>query len=341
MAAVDCAALAALRCKRNVAVACAAVAIAAAAAAFLAVVLGGRSFGVFRLAAYGVFLHGTVLLAGSAWLLWRPQRKTALAAAATAVLLAGIGVDAFLIEPHWLEVSHVRLTSAKISRPVRIVVVADLQTDEIGRYEKQVFRRVLQEQPDLILLAGDYIQAGKPLRGELHRQLNELLREIEFPGQARAFAVLGNVDPPDWTKSFENLGVTMVRSTESFELPQLRLTCLAMLESRDRSLKIGHDDSSRFHLVLGHLPNFALGQVQADLLVAGHTHGGQVRLPLLGPLLKLSPIPRSWAAGLTDLPGGGKLLVSRGIGMERHGAPRLRFLCRPELVVIDLVPQGE
>ncbi len=45
------------------------------------------------------------------------------------------------------------------------------------------------------------------------------------------------------------------------------------------------------------------------------------------------------AAGLTDLPGGGKLLVSRGIGMERGYAPPMRFLCRPELMVIDLTPE--
>ena len=87
------------------------------------------------------------------------------------------------------------------------------------------------------------------------------------------------------------------------------------------------------------MPNFALGQVQADLLVAGHTHGGQVQLPLIGPMVVNCRIPHRWAAGFTDLRGGGKLLVSRGIGMERGYAPRLRFLCRPELVVIDLTPE--
>jgi hypothetical protein len=105
-------------------------------------------------------------------------------------------------------------------------------------------------------------------------------------------------------------------------------------------LAVDVPESDRFHLVLGHSPNFALGRVEADLLVAGHTHGGQVRLPLVGPLITLSAVPRSWAAGLTELPGGGQLLVSRGLGMERAGAPRLRFLCRPELVVIDLIPDS-
>ncbi len=81
-----------------------------------------------------------------------------------------------------------------------------------------------------------------------------------------------------------------------------------------------------------------LGPVEADLLIAGHTHGGQVRLPLIGPLLNLSRVPRGWIAGATTLAPGRTLIVSRGIGMERANAPRLRFLCRPELVVIDLVP---
>ncbi|HBP17764.1 MAG TPA: hypothetical protein DEA08_08220 [Planctomycetes bacterium] len=93
-----------------------------------------------------------------------------------------------------------------------------------------------------------------------------------------------------------------------------------------------------YRIWLGHAPDVALTGPDADLILAGHTHGGQVQLPFFGPLLTLSRVPRGWAAGRTELPGGGTLIVSRGIGMERDDAPRLRFLCRPELVVLDLVP---
>jgi uncharacterized protein len=96
--------------------------------------------------------------------------------------------------------------------------------------------------------------------------------------------------------------------------------------------------SDRFQIMLGHCPNFALGDVRADLLVAGHTHGGQVRLPGLGPIITLSRVPRGWAAGVADIGQGRTLIVSRGIGMERGPAPRLRFLCRPELVFVELLP---
>jgi len=64
-----------------------------------------------------------------------------------------------------------------------------------------------------------------------------------------------------------------------------------------------------------------------------------VQLPLIGPLLTLTVVPRNWASGVTEIDAGTTLIVSRGIGMERADAPRLRFLCRPELVVVDLVPQ--
>ncbi len=93
--------------------------------------------------------------------------------------------------------------------------------------------------------------------------------------------------------------------------------------------------------MLGHAPNFALGEIQADLLVTAHTHGGQVRFPFIGPIITHCRIPHRWAAGLTVLPGGARLLVCRGIGMERGSAPPMRFLCRPELMVIDLVGEPE
>jgi len=83
-----------------------------------------------------------------------------------------------------------------------------------------------------------------------------------------------------------------------------------------------------------------LGRVDADLMVAGHTHGGQVQLPLIGPLITLSAVPRAWASGVTELEPGRTLVVSRGVGMERGNAPRLRFLCRPEVVIVNVAAAG-
>lgn len=332
-----------LICRRgSLAVWCGAMACVGSVALGLAGFLGGffeNHFGFFRFLAFAVFLHAPVLLAVSA-IRWRRVRPVLAGGAAIAVLaLLLVAADAFLVEPHWLEVSHWQFSSAKIQRPVRIVVVSDLQTDQIGSYEREVLCRALEEEPDLLLLAGDYIQAADLKRGVLDRDLGDLLAELQFTAPRGVFAVRGNVDPPYWREIFGGLKITTVTDSRSFDLGELWLTCLGLHDSFDADLKIPDGPPDRFHLILGHVPNFALGQYRADLLVAGHTHGGQVRLPWIGPMITHSAIPHTWAAGLTELPGGGRLLVSRGVGMERGYAPPMRFLCRPELVVIDLTPE--
>ena len=339
MAAADAAALVFARRRNNLPDWLATMLCAAVFAAAGGMLLGEDHFGVTRLWAWGLFLHGAVLSAGSAVLLWRLSKPAAAVSAATALILIGVAVDAFLIEPAWLEVSHYRIASEKLDRPLRIVVLADLQTDRIGRYEREAFRQALQQNPDLILLAGDYLQVPWDRWMKLRGELSKFLQHIDFSAPQGVFAVRGNVDPLDWHKIFDGLHIEAVSDTRSFDLDGLRLTCLGLYDSYSPNLAVSDSRPEQFHIVLGHVPDFALGEIEADLLLAGHTHGGQVRLPLVGPLSTHSRIPRSWAAGMTELPGGRRLLVSRGIGMERASAPRIRFLCRPELTVIDLVPQ--
>jgi hypothetical protein len=218
---------------------------------------------------------------------------------------------------------------------MRIMLISDLQTDRVSAYERTVLARVMADAPDLILLSGDYLQIEDPDRRRAVRaELREVLREVRFGAPLGVFAVAGNIDSPDWPRIFEGLPVTTVEETTRFELPGLTLTALSLGDSFERNLRL--TGGGAFHVAVGHSPDYALGEIDADLLLAGHTHGGQVRLPGIGPLLTLSRIPRSWAAGRTELPEGRTLVVSRGIGMERGPAPRLRFLCRPELVFVEL-----
>lgn len=88
--------------------------------------------------------------------------------------------------------------------------------------------------------------------------------------------------------------------------------------------------------MISHAPDFidAL-PVHVDLVLAGHTHGGQVVVPLLGPPKTASRLPRLYAGGLHDYRGT-PLHVSRGVGMERGFAPPVRFLCPPEVCIVDL-----
>jgi hypothetical protein len=219
-------------------------------------------------------------------------------------------------------------------------VIADLQTDAPGQYEERVLEMVAQEKPDLILLTGDYLHIIEyDQYVSASATLNEIMRRVDLDAPFGVFAVGGNVDWPDlWRVIFVGLPVTTFETTTRLDLGPLILTGLTLKDSSNTALSI--DTQGKFHVVLGHSPDFGLGQVGADLLIAGHTHGGQVHIPFIGPILTLSQVPRSWASGVTTLGPGKVLIVSRGIGMERGNAPRLRFLCRPELVILDLVPSG-
>ncbi len=312
-----------------------------AVAVVLAGVTGLSIFGLFRNLSYGLFGHVALLLLLSVFWMRKVSKLFSAACGTAALVLWIVAFDAFLIEPTWLEVTHYRLPSKKLTRPVRIVLVADLQTDQCGDYERRVLRLAADQKPDLLLFAGDYVQCLDPASYDaVVNEINRHVRQLDLNPAAGMFAVQGNVDRDGWQNMFDRTDVTVVPDTQTSELDGLLLTCLCRDDSFRSDLTIENGRPDRFHVVLGHSPNYALGQVHADLLLAGHTYGGQVRLPVVGPLLTLSRVPRSWAAGLTDLPDGGKLLVSRGIGMERGSAPRLRFLCRPQLAVIDLVPEA-
>lgn len=308
---------------------------------FLALVLCENVFGAMRLMCYGIFGHGILFLLGVAIPIWRRSRLLSVAAVMSAGILAAIAIDAFLIEPTWLQVTHHVLSSDKLTEPLRIVVIADLQTDHIGEYERNALRQALAEKPDMIVMAGDYLQIyGDPERTErLIGELRRMLEELDFQAPLGVYAVGGNTDIAGWQAIFSAGHVTIIDSTQTIECPRddVCLTGLSVEDSRSVQLQV--DSTERFQICLGHYPNFALGHVEADLLIAGHTHGGQIQLPVLGPILTLCQVPRSWAAGLTELSDNRHLIVSRGIGMERGAAPRIRFLCRPELVVLDIFPE--
>lgn len=314
-------------------------ALLALIAVVLPLVLAREKFMVMRLAAYGLFLHLGLWLAGSAALVWRPRPWLGRLSVAAAVLLCAVAADAFLLEPTWLEVSHYELRSPKLTRPVRIVVVADIQTDQYTQYEQHTLRRAMAEKPDLLLLAGDYLQVEPKQRKLVAQQLNEFMRQLPLRAPMGVYAVRGNVDRDDWTVMFRGLEIRAAEETETFDLGPIQLTCLSEDASFNYDPPIPNAPAGKYHVVLGHSPSFSLGTSRADLMLAGHTHGGQVRLPFVGPITTLSDLPRRYAAGLSERSTGGRLLVSRGTGMERENAPRLRFLCRPELVVIDLLPE--
>lgn len=261
--------------------------------------------------------------------------RIAFALIALSVLL--VGYEAFVREPSHLTIQRVQVRSNKLNRTLRIAVFSDVQFDEFGDYEREAFRTMMREHPDVILLPGDYIHPWSiPQNERLRREANAFLRALPLAAPLGVYAVEGNAEGPGWEQLFDGLDVHTFNSVRTETRPEFSLTAMGLLDSFNRRLRV--EPAPGFHIAMGHGPDFSLGNIQADLLIAGHTHGGQVQLPWIGPIVTLSGVPRSWASGVTQLSGGRTLIVSRGVGMERSAAPRLRFLCYPEIVMVEAVP---
>jgi predicted MPP superfamily phosphohydrolase len=296
-----------------------------------------EGFARTQLLAWVAFLYFPLFLLIGITNFWNQNRKLAVVLAVTLLVMLVVAADSFLIEPRWLKVTRMEISSPKLDQNLTLAVLADIQTDSPGNYEKKALEIVRENNPDLILLAGDYIQVRDMddyLReGEV---LNQIFHEVDLSSDLGIYAVRGNVDWNSWSDIFQGLEIKTFEETETIDLGPVLLTGLSWTDSRDPTFQVAGDD--KFHIVLGHYPDFSLGKIDGDLLLAGHTHGGQIRLPGVGPLLINSLIPKNWASGLTEIQPGKYLLVSNGIGLERGYAPRMRFLCRPEVIILQLEP---
>lgn len=256
-----------------------------------------------------------------------------------AVPLLGIKYYAEVYEPRNLEVSHFTANHAAIQNPVRIAHLSDLQTDGIGSMHLEVRRALLDFKPDMVVFTGDVLN-HPDLIPEVYAWLKSL-------NSGRDYFVTGNVDGLLDLSEFEKQTGFKVMDGKQEELQingqRLGLIGLGLPDFRnDNLLKFLHSKtSSPYTILLSHYPDamFLARKRNIDLLLAGHTHGGQIVIPGFGPIMTLSHVPRKIGGGgihqVEDL----TVVVSRGLGMEGHVAPRVRIFCRPQLVLLTLAPE--
>jgi len=269
----------------------------------------------------------------------RRYRRAILSAAALGVLCIAWG----FVEPWLPEVVHVRIESAKLApgaRPVRIVHLSDIHCDPEPRLEEILPDLVAAEEPDLVVFTGDAVNepAGLPV----FRKAMQALTKV-----APVFAVKGNWDV--WYfRELERFDGTDVRALDGdAEVvdaggTRVRVAGLAYDHEEDLDRALGGAAPGDLSVLLYHtpdlVPDLAARAAPPDLYLCGHTHGGQVRLPFYGAVITLSRLGKAYEAGLYALAKGTRLYVNRGLGMEGGPAPRVRFLCRPEITVLEIVP---
>lgn len=271
------------------------------------------------------------------------------AGASVAVAAAGVGACwQGLIVRSYTEITN------KVSSPVRLAVLTDLHSSFYGKGQKRLLRAIQEQQPDLLLLVGDIVDDLVPVEGA--KQLLSVIG-IEYP----CYYVAGNHEHrsgrADSIKSMiRSYGVTVLEgSGETVEVnaqkvqiygvddpegfgnpPYVRHPAPLQWKRQLRTCR-AKLDGTIYAVLLSHRPELAKEYRHCgfDLVVAGHAHGGQVRIPgivngLLAPNQGLFPkyVGGRYALGETAM------IVSRGLC--RNHLPRV--FNPPELVVIDLRP---
>ncbi len=258
--------------------------------------------------------------------------------------------------------ARLRVTRAKLSFPghtpdapplhLRLAQVSDIHMERMSRRDEAMVALLREARPDLVLLTGDFINIDYyDVRG--YEDLRALLSQVAaLAPPLGVYACLGNVDPPKLMGTLlESADVHLLVDT-AVTLPvagrQVQILGAATSRGHRWEFDLPHfcaavaaaeaQGTPDFRLLLYHTPDFVPQAARAgvDLYLCGHTHGGQIRLPLIGALRTGSRFGRRYVIGLNRLPNGGYIHTNRGLGFEGMSLPRVRVLCPPEVALFDV-----
>lgn len=260
------------------------------------------------------------------------------------------------VEPVWFEENHRDLIIPDLATSFDGVRVLQLTDFHLGSqvstvHVRQVFDRCRRLEPDIIALTGDFVHAGFGSIATMGRLLERLRAPLGV------FAVLGNHDysvrnalgvrrfptlAPAISRMLVDSGITVLHNEHRLldrDGGQLAVAGVDDLWSREMNVPAALDGLPPTvpRIVLAHNPMTVehLDGRRCDLMLSGHTHGGQVDLPVVGRAL-LSKRMKEYAAGWYDCEGG-HLYVNKGVGFT---VP-IRFKVRPEIAIFRLKARAD
>ncbi len=265
---------------------------------------------------------------------------------ASAVLGAGGLFYAREVETRRVEVANLTLTLPRLAPEFdgyRLVQIGDFHLDDWTRPGRLnlIMQLINEQRPDLVAIMGDFASySARRLDAGL---LVGALRRLS--ARDGVFAILGNhdylTDVDLVQRCVREGGITeLLNDFHTLRRGGARLHVAGIddvMEGRSRlDLVLGRLPEEGAAILLVHEPDFAdvaAATGRFDLQLSGHSHGGQVRVPLLTRLV-LPPFSQRYPRGLHEV-GGMALYTNRGLGTVHA---RLRFLCRPEITVLTLRP---
>lgn len=263
-----------------------------------------------------------------------------------------------LYDTHHFVVRRHTFTAESIKKPTRLVMLSDLHNYQYGRENVQLLDAIRDAAPDAVVIAGDMITAKTSEKFDKTISFLKTIKE-QYP----VYYAYGNHEQKislfldrygDMGERFEkelaNTGIVPLRNTHVM-LPDRgisiygleinhdyyhRFTTKPMPEGYMESL-LGKKDAATYDVLLAHNPEYfpEYARWGADLVLAGHIHGGIIRFPFLGgfvsPAIRFFP---KYDGGLFE-EGESAMVLGRGIGTH---SPKVRLFNPAELLVIDLKP---
>ena len=279
----------------------------------------------------------------------RRGRRLALLVAALLVLPVPVGAYATHVAPFRLTVDTATATvpdARSGNNEVVIAVLADLQTNTITGHERGAIDRVIAARPDIIVVPGDIFQGTARELERATPAIREQLARLRAPGGV--YFVRGDVDSVEPVEALltglditilDNQIITVAVGDRDLAIGGVDLMYDAETARVVYDDLLGRSGGEEITILLSHRPDAVLqlpDDAGIDLVISGHSHGGQIAIPGFGPLMTLSEVPRAVAAGGLHEVGGNPIYVSPGIGIERAQAPQIRLFTRPAVGVVTL-----
>lgn len=253
-------------------------------------------------------------------------------------LFIGLCYYSLFIEPDKLEVNHYIIQDAELNG-VKIVFASDFH---IKPHQQKRLKKVVElinlENPDFVLSVGDYVSGHSE---NMTMPIEDITRELsKVKSKYGFYTTLGNHD--GWygvdyiAKNLEKNGIKIL-ANENISIPIKNKTVYIAgvedLMTGKPDIYKALENTKTPVILLTHTPDiFPKLQYSVNLVLAGHTHGGQVRLPLLGPIFTASRYGDKYSKGLTVVKNGNKMITTKGIGTS---ILPIRFNCVPEIIVIE------
>jgi len=271
------------------------------------------------------------------------------------ILLISLSCLSLYASKYFLQCSYYTITNNKIEHPFRIVLLADLHNSEFGKNNERLVNKVLEQEPDIILIAGDLINQNEQDLSVALTLLSSLSDSsipvyVSYGNHEDSYEKIFSVN---LRETYQDTGAIVLEynyedieaNGQKIRLGGLYGYCLAekyVGEARIKEVKFLKEfqDTDLYTIFLCHMPvtwilNNSLNEWNCDLVLCGHAHGGQIRIPFIGGLY--APDQGYFVGkeeGLYYSEDQNKIMaLTRGLGSTER-IPRVNNV--PEISVIDI-----